>query len=135
MFLVFRGSVQLEEELSILQLKKLMRLFKQHKPDEKRKTFKSFSSRHARIPGLMNPDEFNKALNKAFQDKVLAEEIEELFRKVDISSDGLVDWEEFSSYILMRLQERELLRSSGAGKIFQNPPKIVKIVKCKVTCC
>jgi hypothetical protein len=25
-----------------------------------------------------------------------------------------------------------LLRSSGAGKIFQNPPKIVKIEKCKV---
>jgi Ca2+-binding EF-hand superfamily protein len=109
-----------------------MRLFKQHKPDEKHKTFKYLSSRHTRKPGLMNPDEFKKALNKAFQDRVLAGEIEELFRKVDISSDGLVDWQELSSYILMRLQERELLRSSGAGKIFQNPPKIVKIEKCKV---
>ena len=117
----FRGSVQLEEELSLLQLKKLMRLFKQHNPGQKYKTANYLSSRHAR-----------KALNKAFHDRVLAGEMEELFRKVDISSDGLVDWEELSSYILMRLQERELLRSSSTGKVFQSPPKIVKMEKCKV---
>ncbi len=128
----FRGSVQLEEELSLLQLKKLMRLFKQHNPGQKYKTANYLSSRHARKPGLMNVDEFHKALNKAFHDRVLAGEMEELFRKVDISSDGLVDWEELSSYILMRLQERELLRSSSTGKVFQSPPKIVKMEKCKV---
>jgi hypothetical protein len=130
--LFFRGSVQLEEELSLLQLKKLMRLFKQHKPEQKYKTFSYLRSRDVGKPGLMNLDEFNKALNKAVHDRVLASEMEELFRKVDISSDGLVDWEELSSYILLRLQERELLRSSSSGKVFQNPPKIVKIEKCKV---
>ena len=123
-------SLQVEEELSLLQLKKLMRLFKQHKP--RQRYFNYLPSRDASKPGLMNLDEFNKALKKAFHDKVLVSEIEELFHKVDISSDGLVDWEEFSSYILLRLRERELSRSSNFGKVFQNPPKIVKIEKCKV---
>ena len=114
-----------------MQLKKLMRLFKQHKP--RPKFFNYLPSRDASKPGLMNLDEFEKALTKATKyDKVLVSEIEELFHKVDISSDGLVDWEEFSSYILLRLQERELSRSSNFGKVFQNPPKIVKIEKCKV---
>ncbi|XP_028395533.1 WD repeat-containing protein on Y chromosome-like [Dendronephthya gigantea] len=126
-----RDSVQLEEELSLLQLKKLMRLFKQHKPEQKHRTFSNLPSRAAGKPGYMNLDEFDKALNKALHDQVLTSEIEELFRKVDISSDGLVDWDELSSYILLRLQERELLRSTGHGKVFQNPPKIVKIEKCK----
>lgn len=124
--------MQLEEELSLQQLKRLMRQFKQHKPEQNRRAFSNLSSRCAGKPGYMNLDEFNKALKKAFHDKVLTSEIEELFRKVDISSDGLVDWDELSSYILLRLQERELLRSAGHGKVFQNPPKIVKIEKCKV---
>lgn len=115
--------MQPEEELSLLQLKKLMRLFKQHKPEP---------LHHAK-PGRMNLNEFNKAINKAWPERDLTSEIEVLFRKVDLSSDGLVDWEEFSSYILLRLQERELSRSSSSSKVFQSPPRMVKIQKSKVT--
>ena len=124
--------MQLEEELSLIQLKKLMRLFKQHKSEKKYRHFNYGSSRINETPGLMNLNDFDKALHKAFQDRVLTGEIDELFRKVDISSDGLVDWEEFSSYILLRLQERELMRTSSSSKVFENHPKIVKIEKCKV---
>ena len=118
-----------------MQLKKLMRLFKQHKPErcQKSLSFLPRASRRVGKPGLMTLEEFKRALSKALNDGVLAGEIEELFRKVDISSDGLVDWDELSSYILLRLEEREVVRSSSFGQVFPNPAKIVKMEKSKVT--
>lgn len=132
--------MQLEEELTLAQLKKLMKLFKTHghRPERVQRTkslnFFLFHPRSEEKPGLMNVEDFSKALSKTFhlEDEILNEQVEELFRKVDISSDGLVDWDELCSYILLRLREKDVVQKSSSGKVFNCPPKIIKIERSKV---
>ena len=83
----------------------------------------------------MDVQDFRKALSKALQleDELLNGQVQKLFRNVDISSDGLVDWDELSSYILLRLREKDVVRSADYGKVLNSPPKIVKIERSKVS--
>ena len=116
-----------------------MKLFKQHRPKrvQKSRSLDFFSPKPLRDekPGLMDVQDFRKALTKALQleDELLNGQVEKLFRNVDISSDGLVDWDELSSYILLRLREKDVLRSADYGKVLNSPPKIVKIERSKVS--
>ncbi|XP_029193047.2 WD repeat-containing protein on Y chromosome-like isoform X1 [Acropora millepora] len=133
--------LRLEEELDIHHLETLMFKFMSHVPDQvAMKSWLAQQGSTLRVPsrfhsaGLMTQEEFQEMLADLLGvetwDKqkvaVFEREIEILFRKVDIASDGLVDWDEFCTYLMLQFEENDQAAKVN-GSTFSPKPNIVRI--------
>lgn len=133
--------LRLEEELDIHHLETLMFKFMTHIPDKA--ALKSWLTRRGsmfrdqtrfRSAGLMTLEEFHEMLADLLavetwdEQKVAVfdKEIQTLFKKVDIASDGLVDWDEFCTYLMLQFEENDQA-SKLNGSTFVPKPNIVRI--------
>lgn len=133
--------LRLEEELDIHHLETLMFKFMTHIPDKI--ALKKWLTRRGSVyrdqtrfhsSGLMTQEEFHEMLADLLgvetwdsQKVALFEkEIGMLFKKVDIASDGLVDWDEFCTYLMLQFEENDQATKVNSNT-FIPKPNIVRI--------
>lgn len=133
--------LRLEEELDLHHLETLMFKFMAHIPDQaalklwlaRRGSMHKDPSR-VHSAGLMTLEEFHEMLADLLgvetwdeqKVAVFEREIEILFKKVDIASDGLVDWDEFCTYLMLQFEENDQAAKVN-GSTFSPKPNIVRI--------
>lgn len=133
--------LRLEEELDIQHLETLMFKFKTHIPDKvELKKWLTRRGSEYRDPtrfhsaGLMTQEEFHEMLADLLEVEtwdrhkvaLFEKEIGTLFKKVDIASDGLVDWDEFCTYLMLQFEENDQATKVN-GNTFIPKPNIVRI--------
>ncbi|KAK3705152.1 hypothetical protein QZH41_003758 [Actinostola sp. cb2023] len=137
--------IRLEEQLDIQSLEELMYRFKTHLSNEAAiKTWKTRRGSRvlagsSHMTGLMTLEEFRSTLAELLnvdswdveRAAVFEKEMEALFKKVDIASDGLVDWDEFCTYMMIQFKEHDL--TTKYGKSFSPKFNIARIVHNKET--
>lgn len=133
--------LRLEEQLDIHHLEALMFKFMTHIPDQvalkawlaqRGSMYRDPSRFHS--AGLMTLQEFHEMLAdllavETWDDQKVAvfnKEIDTLFKKVDIASDGLVDWDEFCTYLMLQFEENDQATKAN-GNTFIPKPNIVRI--------
>ncbi|XP_048575994.1 WD repeat-containing protein on Y chromosome isoform X3 [Nematostella vectensis] len=140
--------IRLEDQLEIHNLQELMYRFKSHLSDPKavkawkaRRGSRGMATTNAsHVTGLMTMQEFRDTLadilvvdawdsNRA---AIFEKEMETLFKKVDIASDGMVDWDEFCTYMMIQLQEHDESAHHSKGP-FNPKPNIARIAHNKET--
>ncbi|KAK2181266.1 hypothetical protein NP493_404g02060 [Ridgeia piscesae] len=67
---------------------------------------------------------FRKAMHLTMGDLMTDEDLDMIFMKVDMNSDGTVDWEEFTSYTLRKCRERDQMKSMGLKPF----PRFVRVI-------
>ena len=79
--------------------------------------------------GLLSSLMFKRVFNGTLGD-LSEREMQMLFMKIDINSDDLISWDDFSSYMLLRSEGQKLMRERSTGefdtderKTFQTPHK------------
>lgn len=45
------------------------------------------------------------------------EQLEKLFMQIDVDLDGMIDWDDFSSYLLLRSEGQKLMKDSNDGNL------------------
>ncbi|CAL1530117.1 unnamed protein product [Lymnaea stagnalis] len=123
-------NARLEEHMKLHHLEQLMDAFTHHKPKDillqegsgyfPPKVLK-------RTPGCMNLEEFKDTIFRTLGTDEYDDYLEKLFMKLDTSSDGYVDWNEFCSYLLLTFRENDYLRTKTEIP-FMLEPKIRHIV-------
>ncbi|XP_071952599.1 cilia- and flagella-associated protein 337-like [Antedon mediterranea] len=129
-----------EEHIKLHHLKKLMKKFAQHKPDENENIVVPKLDYYApsgppmkRQPGNVNVAEFKEMIGSLLGNSAWDSQMETLFAKVDTSADGYVDWNEFCTYMLMQLRETDYMRLKKFLP-FSADPKIRHIVQNRQEC-
>ncbi|XP_065065751.1 WD repeat-containing protein on Y chromosome-like isoform X2 [Rhopilema esculentum] len=139
---------QLEEKMDISHLNKLMTRFELHFDEEQATNTGHVLSRDAsrsrarqkKTFGMMDLEQFKVTLAEllgipAWEIRAissLSEQAELLFRKIDRSHEGLINWDNFCTYIIMRYQEQDL--SSSSREIpFIAKPRVIKFPNIKET--
>jgi WD40 repeat protein len=79
-------------------------------------------------PGRLTLEEFKSALFHVLQTRSFENQLESLFTKLDVTSDGCVDWNEFCTYILVQLKENDYI-SKKKQLPFQSEPRIRHIFR------
>ncbi|EDV22554.1 uncharacterized protein TRIADDRAFT_58893 [Trichoplax adhaerens] len=78
-------------------------------------------------PGQMNRLEFKRTLIELLGTQKFNRQLDEIFSKVDVTCDGLVDWEDFCTYTLLQYQELDYEKHNretpfiGKPKFFSDP--------------
>lgn len=65
--------------------------------------------------GGLDMDEFLAAFGKIFAKRLNQQELTNLFMKIDANSDGTVDWNEFTEYMLLENEGKELVEENSAN--------------------
>ncbi|XP_031555888.1 WD repeat-containing protein on Y chromosome-like [Actinia tenebrosa] len=135
--------IRLEEQLDIHSLEELMYRFKTHMSDKA--ALRKWNARRGaplstHVSGLMTMEEFRSTLSDLVNVEswdtdraaVFENEMETLFTKVDIASDGLVDWDEFCTYMMIQFKEHDVTTKYGKGS-FNPKMNIARIAHNKET--
>ena len=83
------------------------------------------SSDHQGSARGLNVNEFEHAINIAFGRIEDKNELENLFIKADRNCDGVVDWEEFCSYMLFENEQKTAFSNENSDILFLKVPKEV----------
>ncbi|XP_072043758.1 LOW QUALITY PROTEIN: cilia- and flagella-associated protein 337-like [Amphiura filiformis] len=114
-----------EDHIKLRHLKELMRMFDIHEPS------KDMPPDGFYTPGRVVKREAGNVTLKEFKDMVQSmlktdawdTQMESLFAKVDTSADGMVDWNEFCTYMLLHYKESDAMKRKQAMP-FTGQPKI-----------
>ncbi|XP_020912310.1 WD repeat-containing protein on Y chromosome isoform X2 [Exaiptasia diaphana] len=137
--------IRLDEQLDIQSLEELMYRFKTHLSNKNAiKTWKARRGSRAivgssHLTGLMTLEEFRNTLAELLnvdswdseRAVVFEQEMETLFKKVDLASDGLVDWDEFCTYMMIQFKDHD--DTTKYGKSFSPKLNITRIAHNKET--
>lgn len=65
-------------------------------------------------------EEFAEAFSSVADDDdgISAFQIVYLFNKIDVDTDGLIDWDDFTDYMLLRAQERKMMQDEESNQLF-----------------
>ncbi|XP_062507876.1 WD repeat-containing protein on Y chromosome-like [Corticium candelabrum] len=90
--------------------------------------------------GQLTMVEFREALVEILGPAVDTEQMELLFMKVDMTCDGLVNWDEFCTYLLLQLQEMDCSENKKTLPFGEEPSRIItnlfsKEVTVRIMCC
>ncbi|KAJ8037374.1 WD repeat-containing protein on Y chromosome [Holothuria leucospilota] len=123
-----------EDYIKLHHLKALMRKFGCHQPTDEMPEDGTFSPGRIikREPGNVTLGEFKSMLESLGIDTTEWDtQMELLFAKVDTSADGMVDWNEFCTYMLLHYREndKEIQKNSIA---FVTEPTITHVPQIKV---
>jgi hypothetical protein len=75
--------------------------------------------------GYLTLMEFRQALVEILGPAIDNEQLEMLFMKVDTTCDGLVDWDEFCTYLLLQLQEMNNAHDTWTLPFDEEPSRIL----------
>ncbi|KAK3593630.1 hypothetical protein CHS0354_025521 [Potamilus streckersoni] len=124
-------NLRLEEEIKLHHLEQLMNKFTSYKPDDiliHEGTGFLPPKTQPRPPGQMNLEEFKETVSDVLGTDEYNEYLDKLFQKLDTSSNGYVDWNEFSTYLLLLYRENDYMRTKREIP-FSMEPKIRHIVQ------
>ncbi|XP_040187600.1 WD repeat-containing protein on Y chromosome-like isoform X2 [Rana temporaria] len=112
-------NVRLEEKFRLDDLLRLEEMFASHNHHEET------GGRRKAVPrpqggGNMTLKEFQKVLSDLFGSQFWDHSMELLFNKVDTSCDGLIDWSEFCTYMLLQYKEKEVMMTRR-GSVLGEP--------------
>ena len=65
--------------------------------------------------GGLDMEEFLAAFGKIFAESLNDQELTNLFMKIDANSDGTVDWNEFTEYMLLENEGKELIQANSSN--------------------
>ncbi|XP_065844948.1 cilia- and flagella-associated protein 337-like isoform X2 [Oscarella lobularis] len=119
--------LRLQDHINIGHLQRLMETFRfagtgAEPYDVTTRTGTSFEA--GLRPGQLTMAEFRQALVEILGPTTQNEQMRTLFMKVDTTCDGLVDWDEFCTYLLLQLQEVDNEENRRALP-FDDEPRIV----------
>eukprot|EP00794_Sanderia_malayensis_P009211 gene9211-10185_t len=136
----------LEEKMNIEHLNDLMSRFETHYSDQltfdkghvRSRDVNQSSRLQRKSFGLMDLDKFQSTISEMLSipswdtkmSTLLNEQTEMLFRKIDRSHEGLVSWDNFCTYIIMRFQEQDLTNSNKEIP-FITKPRILRLPNVK----
>ncbi|KAI8506660.1 hypothetical protein Bbelb_160870 [Branchiostoma belcheri] len=100
------ASMRLEDYINLQHLQQLMEKFQMHRPAEHHG-----STKLKREAGNMTLDEFKEAVSSTLGTRSWNDQIDALFKKMDTSCDGLIDWNEFCTYMLLQYRENDYMRT------------------------
>eukprot|EP00058_Branchiostoma_floridae_P018136 XP_002603625.1 hypothetical protein BRAFLDRAFT_126931 [Branchiostoma floridae] len=100
------ASMRLEDYINLQHLQQLMEKFQVHRPTEQHGNTKI-----KREAGNMTLDEFKEAVSSTLGTPAWNDQIDALFKKMDTSCDGLIDWNEFCTYMLLQYRENDYMRT------------------------
>ncbi|XP_068118293.1 cilia- and flagella-associated protein 337-like [Hyperolius riggenbachi] len=105
-----RENMRLEEKFRLDDLLVLEEVFANHNLQEEQEeeiVKKKKAVGGPKQVGNMTLKEFQKVLSDLFGSEDWDDNMELLFNKVDTSCDGLIDWSEFCTYMLLQYKERD----------------------------
>ncbi|CAH1274614.1 EFCAB8 [Branchiostoma lanceolatum] len=100
------ASMRLEDYINLQHLQQLMEKFQVHRP-----TDQHGNTKIKREAGNMTLDEFKEAVSSTLGTPAWNDQIDALFKKMDTSCDGLIDWNEFCTYMLLQYRENDYMRT------------------------
>ncbi|XP_022084992.1 WD repeat-containing protein on Y chromosome-like [Acanthaster planci] len=105
-------TVRFEDQIKLHHLKALMEKFAHHKPtdDMPPDGFVTPGRIIKRESGNVTVKEFKEMIHSLFKTTAWDVQMENLFAKVDTSADGMVDWNEFCTYMLLHYRENDNVR-------------------------
>ncbi|PIK37549.1 putative WD repeat-containing protein on Y chromosome [Apostichopus japonicus] len=122
-----------EDHIKLDHLKMLMRKFDRHEPTSEMPMDGTFSPGRVikREPGNVTLGEFKSMLTSMGIDTSEWDtQMELLFAKVDTSADGMVDWNEFCTYMLLHYRENDkVIHKQGVACLME--PTIIHIPQIK----
>ncbi|XP_071797033.1 cilia- and flagella-associated protein 337-like isoform X1 [Asterias amurensis] len=150
-------TLRFEDKIKLHHLKELMRRFARHEPtdDMPPDGFVTPGRIIKRESGNVTVKEFKEMIQSLFKTTAWDNQMENLFAKVDTSADGMVDWNEFCTYMLLHYRENDNIKrelpltyepnirhiTQNRQEIIQcvialcNPPRYVTLSKEGILCC
>ncbi|XP_038067567.1 WD repeat-containing protein on Y chromosome-like isoform X2 [Patiria miniata] len=130
-------TVRFEDQIKLHHLKALMQKFARHEPtdDMPPDGFVTPGRIVKRESGNVTVKEFKEMIHSLFKTTAWDVQMENLFAKVDTSADGMVDWNEFCTYMLLHYRENDNVKKDLPLKyephfrhITQNKQEIIQCV-------
>jgi hypothetical protein len=66
------------------------------------------------VTGKLHLESFKTAFSTIFGQEFSKEQLEVMFKKVDVDNDAEISWDDFSSYILLRSESQRQIREEGS---------------------
>ncbi|XP_041474209.1 WD repeat-containing protein on Y chromosome-like [Lytechinus variegatus] len=126
------GVILFEDQLNLEHLKQLMSEFAVHQPTDEMPDDGTYSPGRIirREAGNVTLGEFKNMVRSLLKSSDWDAHLEALFAKVDTSADGMVDWNEFVTYMLLHYRENDNMKLRK-NVVFNKEPKIRHIAQNK----
>eukprot|EP00057_Strongylocentrotus_purpuratus_P002746 XP_003725163.1 PREDICTED: WD repeat-containing protein on Y chromosome [Strongylocentrotus purpuratus] len=126
------GVTLFEDQLNLDHLKELMSQFAVHQPTDEMPDDGTYSPGRIirREAGNVTLGEFKNMVRSLLKSSDWDAHLEALFAKVDTSADGMVDWNEFVTYMLLHYRENDNMKLRK-NVVFNKEPKIRHIAQNK----
>ncbi|XP_072168406.1 cilia- and flagella-associated protein 337-like [Diadema setosum] len=127
-----RGVTLFEDQLNLDHLKELMSKFAQHEPTDEMPDDGTYSPGRIikREAGNVTLGEFKSMVQRVLKSSDWDAHLEALFAKVDTSADGMVDWNEFVTYMLLHYRENDNMKMRKYV-VFNTEPRLRHITQNK----
>jgi hypothetical protein len=77
----------------------------------------------------MNVEDFKEAFGKVLGQGLTEEQMSLLFMQIDANTDNTVDWEEFSTFMLLRAERQSKMIEEASMQLFEVPPPMIRMPK------
>ncbi|KAL2912296.1 hypothetical protein HK105_208211 [Polyrhizophydium stewartii] len=94
-----------DREMNLAHFKELMQIFRKSSNND---------------TGTISIDDFKRAFAKVLGQGLTDEQMSILFMKIDANTDNAIDWDDFSTYMLLRAEGQKLMREQAETQLFDS---------------
>ncbi|KAJ3094945.1 hypothetical protein HDU97_007427 [Phlyctochytrium planicorne] len=107
-----KATYRTEREMNLTHFRELMYIFQKVSKDGKK---------------AMNMEEFKAAFGMVLGKGLSEEQMAQLFMKIDANTDNTVDWDEFSTFMLLRAERQSMMLEEANTTLFDLPPPMIPV--------
>ncbi|KAJ3213522.1 WD40 repeat domain 95 [Dinochytrium kinnereticum] len=107
-----KATYRTEREMNLTHFRELMHIFQRVSKNGKKS---------------MNMEEFKAAFGLVLGQGLSEDQMAQLFMKIDANTDNTVDWDEFSTFMLLRAERQSMMLEEATTTLFDLPPPLIPV--------